>query len=230
MINALLFDLYDTLAMIDAQAHFAVKAEMSSRVGAPPDKFLEVWKRYTPICALGDVLTLEERVARVMRDLKLSPKPELVREVASLEYKLQTKDVRLSENVVDSLEYFRASGIKLGLVTNAPSYMRGVPQILGIERFFDAVIFSYTLGVLKPDPRIYLAACSSLQVKPYECMFIGDGNDRELDGAAELGMVAVRIGGGRDAKLRGVVSQTSDYFVDTVDELKEIVYDLRKPH
>jgi FMN phosphatase YigB (HAD superfamily) len=61
-------------------------------------------------------------------------------------------------------------------------------------------------------------------------MFIGDGNDRELDGAAELGMVAVRIGGGRDAKLRGVVSQTSDYFVDTVDELKEIVYDLRKPH
>jgi putative hydrolase of the HAD superfamily len=226
MIKAMLFDLYDTLAIIDAESHLAVKSKMSERIGVPADRFIEVWKTYTPLCALGEFLTIEERITRVMRDLNVPPALEVVRELTLLEYNLQTEAARLSEHVVETLQYLQTKGFKLGLVTNAPSYVREVPAILGIEQYFDAVIFSFKLGVLKPDPRIYLAACADLEVRPFECIFVGDGNDRELDGARELGMVAVKLGKGRHELLRGEQSETCDYCIDKLDALRGIINQL----
>ena len=47
--------------------------------------------------------------------------------------------------------------------------------------------------MIKPDPGIYLEACRLLGVAPAACLFVGDGNGRELDGAKGVGMEAVRI-------------------------------------
>jgi len=223
MIKALLFDLYDTLATIDAGLYLSVKEEMAAKAAIPADRFLKVWKSYTKPSALGELLTLEERVARVMRDLNIRPEPQVVRDVALLEYRLQTEEVHLSDGVAEMLEHFQKSGFKLGLVTNAPNYMRGVPAILGIEQYFDTVIFSFELRVLKPNPPIYLAACHNLEVEPSECVFTGDGNDRELDGAQRLGMIAVQVGEGRNQMLQGEQSRTCDYRLGKIAALKELV-------
>jgi len=57
---------------------------------------------------------------------------------------------------------------------------------------FDTVAFSCVLGVAKPDPAIYLAACAGLGVQPGDCVYVGDGADDELAAAAALGMSVVR--------------------------------------
>lgn len=223
MIKALLFDLYDTLATIDIDVYRATKAEMAKRAGFPADVFLKSWKNYTRPSAQGEVLTVEERVARVMRDLGTFPEIEIVREIATLEYKLQLEDVHLFDTVDESLEYFKRKGLKMGLVTNTPSSTCRVPAILGIESYFDTMVFSFNIGVLKPDPRIYLTACSNLGVKPVECIFTGDGNDCELDGAHSLGMVTVKVGPGRDEVLRHEQSQAYDFRIEKIEGLKEII-------
>lgn len=223
MIKAFLFDLYDTLAHIDTDSYLAVKAEMSAKLGVPADQFLQVWKSYTPRSSKGDVLTVEERVAQVMRDLDARTETSVIRDVALLEYQLQTEHAYLFDDVVEVLSYLRNRRVKLGLVTNAPSYMRCVPGILGIEQYFDTVVFSFELRVLKPHPHIYLAACNDLGVEPSECVFIGDGNDRELDGAHGLGMISVIVGQGRSEILSGEQSQGYDFRIGKINELKEML-------
>jgi putative hydrolase of the HAD superfamily len=64
---------------------------------------------------------------------------------------------------------------------------------LDLLPFFDSIVFSFEVGSVKPEPAIYLAACRGLGVSPYRCLFVGDGNGRELEGAMDLGMTAVRI-------------------------------------
>ena len=59
----------------------------------------------------------------------------------------------------------------------------------------DVATFSCEIGVRKPAPEIYLAATRSLNVRPQECVFIGDGGSNELYGAQELGMAATMLTG-----------------------------------
>ena len=43
--------------------------------------------------------------------------------------------------------------------------------------------------MVKPDSDIYQHACKNLGVAPSDCIFIGDGNSDELQGAAQVGML-----------------------------------------
>ena len=47
-------------------------------------------------------------------------------------------------------------------------------EVAAVYELFDAVLESRTLGVRKPDPRFYELACSALDVKPEECVFLDD--------------------------------------------------------
>jgi putative hydrolase of the HAD superfamily len=222
-LKAVLFDLYDTLAYIAIDEYRETKDEMAKRAGLPGDTFLETWKQYTRPSARGEVLTVEERVARVLRDLHIEPDIALVQEIAKLEYRLQWEHVKLFDSAKDTIAFLKGAGLKVGMVTNTPNSTRDVLSILGIADFFDTVVFSFAIGVLKPDPRIYLVACENLAVMPAECMFVGDGNDRELDGAHALGMITVMVGQKRDELLRAEQSRYCDYKINDLSELKGIV-------
>ena len=58
---------------------------------------------------------------------------------------------------------------------------------------FDAEVFSATCGHMKPDPEIFLLAAELLDVDPRECLYLGDGANDELAGAARVGMRSVLI-------------------------------------
>jgi len=47
--------------------------------------------------------------------------------------------------------------------------------------------------VKKPNPRIYHLALERLKVKPQDCLYVGDGSNRELTGARKVGMHPVLI-------------------------------------
>jgi FMN phosphatase YigB (HAD superfamily) len=56
-----------------------------------------------------------------------------------------------------------------------------------------ASLLSCEVGVLKPRPGIYLKALEKLELPPQDCIYVGDGSDRELEGAKAVGLFAVRM-------------------------------------
>jgi putative hydrolase of the HAD superfamily len=58
---------------------------------------------------------------------------------------------------------------------------------------FDVEVFSSSVGLRKPDPRIYALALEQLDVPAVETMFVGDGANDELAGAERVGMTAVML-------------------------------------
>ncbi len=71
--------------------------------------------------------------------------------------------------------------------------MPGIWDELPLAGLIDVPIFSCTVGLMKPDPRIYRLAAEGLGVEPSDCLYVGDGIGRELAGAAEVGMHPVMI-------------------------------------
>ncbi len=80
---------------------------------------------------------------------------------------------------------------KVGLLTNyCKEWMRYLISANSLEEYFDSILISSELGVVKPNPRIYNEAASRLGVRTAECVFIDD-RQSNIDGAAKLGMTGI---------------------------------------
>jgi len=218
-VKGVLFDLYDTLAFLDPAIYLANKRRMAEIVGVSADDFLEAWKRHGTLSARG-AITVAERVTLTLRSLGVEPLPDLVAQIISMEQNLQDTKVVLFESTKPTLAALRSRGLKLGLVSNVSSTAIRLPYRLSIAAYLDTIVASCEVGVVKPDPEIYLIACKNLELSPKECLYVGDGNDRELDGAHAIGMRTVLIEQIRNEPLR---TQQSSYFDHKISDLKELL-------
>jgi putative hydrolase of the HAD superfamily len=82
-------------------------------------------------------------------------------------------------------------GVPFGVVTNLhAAYQEGKLTAVGLGHL--RVLGSLdTVGVGKPDPRIFLAGCAGLGVAPGEVAYVGDEPDIDAAAAAEAGLVGV---------------------------------------
>jgi putative hydrolase of the HAD superfamily len=97
-----------------------------------------------------------------------------------------------------TLKQIKKSGLMLGLISDAAYEVPRLWEKHSLSRFFDVTIFSNKVHLKKPDPKIYLLACERLDVKPTECLYVGDGGSWELTGAEKVGMTSLQISSPED--------------------------------
>ncbi len=94
------------------------------------------------------------------------------------------------------LETLRASGIKLGIVTNAsqPMSMRDAElEAHGLLDYFpDCRLAAADIGYLKPHPQIFECALERMGTSTAETVFVGDNPTADIAGAEGVGMRAVQ--------------------------------------
>lgn len=60
-----------------------------------------------------------------------------------------------------------------------------------LASYFDATVFSFQVGMAKPDPAIYRLMCQRIGVEPEDCIMVDD-LERNCDGARAVGMQAIQ--------------------------------------
>ncbi len=98
---------------------------------------------------------------------------------------------RLNPPALDILRKQKAAGKTLVLLSNTDILRFGhirqrYPEIL----IFDDYVLSYELGMVKPEPRIYLEAARRAGCPPEECVFIDDIPEN-VEAARKLGMAGI---------------------------------------
>jgi putative hydrolase of the HAD superfamily len=98
----------------------------------------------------------------------------------------------LFPRAAQTLSCVRASGLKLGLITNGSIRMQSRKlQCLALSPLFDTILISDAEGISKPDPRIFHRALERLDTNPTRAVFVGDHPDVDVAGARAAGMQAV---------------------------------------
>ena len=98
----------------------------------------------------------------------------------------------LFADVRETLAAIRASGIKLGLVTNGSVRMQSRKlECLSLSSAFDTILISAAEGISKPDVEIFSRALQRLQAAPGRSVFVGDHPDVDIAGARAAGMQTV---------------------------------------
>jgi putative hydrolase of the HAD superfamily len=101
--------------------------------------------------------------------------------------------------VLDFVREVRAAGIPVALGTNATDLLDADLAALGLVGEFDVVVNSSTLGVHKPAPEYFQAACQALATPPARVLFVDD-EDWAVRGARSAGLSAHRWGGHADLR------------------------------
>jgi putative hydrolase of the HAD superfamily len=114
-------------------------------------------------------------------------------ERCAAEYNRFRKDeLKLWPGVLDLLSALRREGLRLALLTNgfAETHREKIAQ-LELNDAFDVLFIADEVGMLKPDPRLFLYACKQLGVEPAAAAMVGDRYERDIVGAAEAGLYTV---------------------------------------
>jgi putative hydrolase of the HAD superfamily len=91
-------------------------------------------------------------------------------------------------DVLPSLQHLREQGVRIGVLSNAPSDMPKLLDRLGISPFLDYTVVSATEGYKKPDRRVFEIAVRRAGVEPNEVLHVGDMYVEDIVGGRAAGL------------------------------------------
>ncbi len=178
--RAVIFDLWDTLALWPSAAFDDVKRELGRHI----DDVERVW-----------ATTYHERqvgpMAEYFRGLGLDD--TAVAECVRIRSDFTRDALVPRDGAIETLDELQRRGFKRGVISVCSSDVEELWDETELAGHVDDVVLSCAVGLSKPDPRIYELACRRLEVRPEECLFVGDGANDELAGAERVGMRAVCV-------------------------------------
>ncbi len=111
--------------------------------------------------------------------------------------------------------------LKLGVVSDAPGKEAWLRLCyLNFHHLFDAIVTFDDTGKRKPNPEPFLKVLEMLQIEPGEALMVGDWAERDVLGAAQVGMKTVFA---RYGNTFGTEISNANYDIDDITQLIDIV-------
>jgi len=204
-LQAVLFDLDDTLHDDTAAYHGAaarVARDVAGESGVAADPLLAAYiaqaeRFWSGLSSATLEMPLGHLRARMWHAaLSASGLDDLaLAERCAIAYNAYRRDLlELWPGSLELLQRLRADGLKLGLITNGFSEThRDKIVLLELQDAFDEIFIADEVGMVKPDPRLFRLAAERLGVAPESCAMVGDRFDRDVRGAAAVGMFTVWV-------------------------------------
>jgi putative hydrolase of the HAD superfamily len=112
-------------------------------------------------------------------------------------------------------------GLRLAVVSDAPGREAWLRLCyLNFHHIFDSVVTFEDTGERKPSPAPFLRALQELNAKPHEALMVGDWAERDMVGAAQLGMTTVFA---RYGDTFGTVESHAKYELTDVSQLLDVI-------
>lgn len=191
MIRAVIFDLFETL-VTELNQPVRRAGSLASELGLDAIAYRRAWRVRRPEIVLGSC-SFEDVLRQIVVELGGVAHDAVLDHLCAERVAQKTAVLsRVEPEILNTLSELRRRSLRLGLITNSfAEDVRGWDQS-PLHELFDATVFSFLVGLAKPDPAIFVAACETLDVKPEDALFVGDGSDDELAGAAQAGVATAR--------------------------------------
>jgi len=192
--KAVLFDLFHTLAAVPAPS-LVGEIPISEILGVSGKE----WHRlYYDDDILGRCVGRIHDGVEAMRRVTHALDPtvdeaRILAAVASRKRRFELGLVQIEKPILESLDRLRAAGVRTALVSDAGADDVESWESSPLRSRLDATIFSYQLGIRKPDARIYAQALKAVGVRAEDALFVGDGGSDEHRGARAVGIAPVLV-------------------------------------
>ncbi len=135
----------------------------------------------------------------------------------------EADSMRLDGDALATLQELRARDYRLVLVSNVSGpgeLFAAALARLGVLELFERAVFSFDVGVRKPDPAIFRRALDPLGCPPARAVHVGDMPTRDVLGARRAGMGAILVEREPTAPADGC---DPDHRIEALSELLELL-------
>ncbi len=219
-IDTVLFDFHTTLVDQGDSGRWLADSLSRTRRTMTPDRAAQLvavldvlWDRARDVdpgsrrdfSAAGHRRVFDELIAGV---------PDVDPVLADALYGTVTDQWRAYSDSVPTLAALQHTGVRTVVLSNTGIDIRHVVRREGLEPFLDALVQSYQVGAVKPDPMIFRAALSAVDARPGASLMVGDSAAHDAGGVA-LGMRTLLLPRTRGANhglgtVLGVVAASHD--------------------
>lgn len=191
---AVIFDLFGTLAdNFSTREYQDALVQMASALSVPSDDFRRAWFDTARERNTGVLQDCEANVEHVCRELGVLPERRQIRLAAQVRLDYIRHVMTPRPGATEVLWRLKEEGYRTGLISDCSHEIPVIWPETPFAALIDAAVFSCSVGLRKPDPRIYQVAVKQLGVRPEQCLYVGDGGSQELSGALKIGMHPVLI-------------------------------------
>jgi putative hydrolase of the HAD superfamily len=207
-IKAVLFDMFDTLMLIERNHEFYSPSLMrmyhflvKNGIDVPFERFNEVYIEVRDRLYIEADKTLSEphfnmRISETLKSLGYTYdlSSSLVTSATNEFCEEFMTFVSIDKDTEQMLKELYGK-YKLGIVSNfaIPECVIKLLRRQGLEGLFDAVVVSGAINKRKPSPEIFESTLKTLGVSASETVFVGDTIDADIEGAKAAGMRAIYI-------------------------------------
>jgi putative hydrolase of the HAD superfamily len=223
-IKAVLFDMFDTLMLIERNHEFYSPSLMrmyrylnNHGINVSFEEFNQAYiKARDELYAKADA-NLEEphfnvRISDTLKSLgyNYDDSNPIVTQATSEFCEEFMKFVRIDDDAEAILRSLHRK-YKIGLVSNfaIPECVHKLLKASNIDGFFDVIVISGAINKRKPSPEIFQRTLKMLDVSADETVFVGDTIDADIEGPKAVGMKAIYIE-------RRIQKESEKYFPDKV--------------
>ncbi len=115
---------------------------------------------------------------------------------------------------------------KLAIITDGTGMVqRKKVKILGLDIFFDSIIYTYDYGDkrAKPHPYVFRKVLRHFNIKAEEAVYIGNDPHKDFVGPKSIGIRTIRIVQGRLKNLRTVKRKEAEYQIRVITDVPRVL-------
>ena len=191
MLRAVLFDLFETL-VTESLIQPAGVSSLAAEFGCEREPFRRRWRALRPAVTVGQV-SFGQALKDIASTLGRHAGDATLERLCAVRTRTKAKPfAQIEHPVLTMIDDLRSRNLRLGVISNCfAEDVAAWPHCSLVSRF-DCTVFSFQVGLAKPNPDIYMEAARRLGVDVSETWFIGDGADDELSGAEQAGVRAFK--------------------------------------
>jgi len=183
--EGILFDLFGTLVPpFPMDAHREAIGACARHLGIDEAACHREWGETYGARSRGGFASIAENLGVVAQNTGSTASPESLSEAEAIYHRFTRASLMPAAGAIETLQWLRAAGFRLGLVTNCAIDVPLLWPESPLSEYFSCCAFSCRVGVPKPAAAIYQYALAALDLRPEETLYVGDGSDGELSGAA----------------------------------------------
>lgn len=189
-IKLVIFDLWGTLLYFH-QSFDPISMLISGfKLVFPYRRFMKIFER-----ALQTKKWKSEYAAysALCKAFHLNPTEKRMQFIRKVRMMIERK-MKIYPHTAPMLKQLKKQGYKIGLLSNSAIFsIQSVKRKTKLLDNFDYKVFSYDIGTIKPDTKIFKVMLKKARCKPGEALMIGDTFKDDIAPARKIGMNAIHF-------------------------------------